>query len=61
MYLGPYLHGYGDIRTYVRDFTHNVFPDEIGTSLRRNQDGTVRRVNRWTGINLRTSEGQAAQ
>ena len=37
----------------------NIFPNEIATSLRRNPDGTVRRINRWTGVNLRKAEEEA--
>ncbi|WP_170566483.1 toxin-activating lysine-acyltransferase, partial [Ruegeria atlantica] len=40
-------------REILRDMTHNVFPNEVATSLRRNPDSSVRRVSRWTGINLR--------
>lgn len=29
-----------------------IFPDHIVSSLRRNPDGSVRRVNKWTGRNL---------
>jgi len=31
--------------------TQAVFPDEIASSLRRTPDGSVRRVNKWTGRN----------
>lgn len=41
--------------------THAVFPDEIATSLRRRPDGSVRRINRWTGANLRRPSAQAAE
>lgn len=33
-----------------------IFPNYIASSLRRNPDGSVRRVNKWTGRNLQTSQ-----
>ncbi|MBM7068644.1 toxin-activating lysine-acyltransferase [Actibacterium sp. 188UL27-1] len=45
---------FGNVREVLRDMTHNVFPENAATSLRRNQDGSVRRINHWTGVNLRT-------
>lgn len=49
-------------RPMMVDLTSRVFPDQVATSLRRNPDATVRRVNRWTGMTLRgrTSASQAA-
>ena len=43
----------GNTRAIVRDMTHYVFPNELATSLRRRPDGTVRRINRWVGVNRR--------
>jgi cytolysin-activating lysine-acyltransferase len=40
-------------RPMMTDLTSRVFPDQVATSLRRNPDATVRRVNRWTGLTLR--------
>jgi cytolysin-activating lysine-acyltransferase len=39
-------------RAAMAQMTHEVFPNEIASSLRRNPDGSVRRVNKWTGRNL---------
>jgi cytolysin-activating lysine-acyltransferase len=36
-----------------------VFPDTVATSLRRNHDGSVRRINRWTGVNIRKTSMEA--
>lgn len=33
-----------------------VFPNHIVSSLRRKSDGSVRRVNKWTGRNLQKSQ-----
>lgn len=53
LFINDWITPYGNIREVLHDMTHNVFPDEVATSIRRTPDGTVRRVNRWTGANLR--------
>ena len=55
LFFNDWITPYNNTRDVLRDMTHNVFPDEIATSLRRNSDRSVRRVNRWTGINQRRS------
>ena len=53
LFCNDWITPYNNIREVLHDMTHNIFPDEAATSLRRNSDGTVRRINRWTGVNLR--------
>lgn len=53
LFINDWITPYENVREVLRDMTHNVFPDEVATSLRRNPDGSVRRINRWTGVNLR--------
>lgn len=53
LFFNDWISPYGNIRHAMRDMTGNVFPNEIATSLSRNQDGTVRKVCRWTGDNIR--------
>lgn len=53
LFFNDWITPYDNIRDVLHDMTHNVFPNEVATSLRRNPDGSVRRVNRWTGVNLR--------
>jgi hemolysin-activating ACP:hemolysin acyltransferase len=36
-------------RTAMAHMTQTIFPNEIASSLRRNSDGSVRRVNKWVG------------
>jgi cytolysin-activating lysine-acyltransferase len=36
-------------RTAMAHMTQTVFPNEIASSLRRNPDGSVRRINKWVG------------
>ena len=56
LFFNDWVTPHNNIREVLHDMTHNIFPDEIATSLRRNPDGSVRRVNRWTGINLRKAK-----
>lgn len=56
LFFNDWITPYNNIREVLQDMTHNIFPDEIATSLRRRQDGSVRRINRWTGVNLRNKK-----
>ncbi|MEO9897625.1 MAG: toxin-activating lysine-acyltransferase [Paracoccaceae bacterium] len=56
LFFNDWITPYNNIRGVLHDMTHVVFPDEIATSLRRNTDGSVRRINRWTGVNLRSAK-----
>lgn len=59
LFCNDWITPYGNIREVVHDMTYDVFPNEFATSLRRNLDGTVRRINRWTGVNLRKADQRA--
>ncbi len=52
MFVNDWITPYNNIREIARDMKQNVFPDSTATSLRRNSDGSVRRVCRWAGVNL---------
>jgi len=56
LFFNDFVTPYGTMKPVLRDFTKNVFPMEIATSLRRNADGSVRRINRWIGANYLQSE-----
>ena len=60
LFFNDWLTPYGNTRDVLKDMTHNVFPNEVATSLRRNPDSTIRRINRWTGINLRNPQHKNA-
>jgi cytolysin-activating lysine-acyltransferase len=60
LFFNDWITPYGNIREVAHDMTHNIFPDQIATSLRRNMDGSVRRINRWTGVNIRKTEEAVA-
>jgi cytolysin-activating lysine-acyltransferase len=53
LFFNDWITPHNNIRDVLHDMTHNIFPNEVATSLRRNPDGSVRRVNRWTGVNIR--------
>jgi len=59
LFFNDWVTPYGNIQEVLRDMTCNLFPNEIATSLRRNQDGSVRRINRWTGANIRRFDKRA--
>ena len=56
LFFNDWVTPYGNTREAIRDMTHNVFPNEEASSLRRNHDGSVRKINRWTGISLRQQQ-----
>ena len=43
-------------RAAMTHMTEGKSPDEIASSLRRNPDGSVRRVNKWVGKNIQKSQ-----
>lgn len=43
-------------RAAMTHMTERKFPDEIASSLRRNPDGSVRRVNKWVGKNRQKAQ-----
>lgn len=53
LFFNDWVTPYNNIREVLHDMTHTVFPNEIATSVRRNCDGSVRRISRWTGIKVR--------
>jgi cytolysin-activating lysine-acyltransferase len=53
LFFNDWITPFGNMREVAHDFMHNIFPNSVASSIRRNPDGTVRRVNRWTGVNLR--------
>ena len=60
LFFNDWITPHNNIREVLHDMTHRVFPNEVATSIRRSPDGKVRRVNRWTGVNLRKRRGEAS-
>jgi len=58
LFFNDWITPYGNIREAMKDMTHNIFPNHTATSIRRKQDGSVNKINRWTGINLRNNRNQ---
>ena len=61
LFINDWIAPYGNVRALTHDIGNNVFPDNVATSLRRNPDGSVRRVNRWIGANRRKTNAEAAK
>lgn len=61
LFINDWIAPYGNIRALTHDIGNNVFPNDVATSLRRNPDGSVRRVNRWIGANRRKANAEAAK
>ncbi len=53
LFFNDWIAPYGNIRSVMHDIATNVFPDKTATSIRRNMDGSIRKINYWTGITLR--------
>ncbi len=49
LFFNHWITPYGNICEVLHEMTHNVFPDEVAASIRRNPDGSVRRMNRGAG------------
>ncbi|MEL6510386.1 MAG: toxin-activating lysine-acyltransferase [Pseudomonadota bacterium] len=61
LFFNDWVTPYGNLREVVRDMTETAFPDQVASSLRRHMDGTVRRVNRWTGKSVREKQKSQPQ
>jgi len=59
LFFNDWITPYGNIKEALHDMTHHHFPNEVATSLRRRPDGSVRSINRWTGVNLRRKRKEA--
>lgn len=57
LFFNDWITPYQNVRGFLKYMTGQVFPNEIATSLRRNPDGSIRRINRWVGINARKLKG----
>ena len=61
MFMNDWVPPYGGLGHYVRDMMDNVFPNvEFASSMRRNLDGSVRRINRWHRPAVRAINRKAA-
>ncbi|MYG25465.1 MAG: toxin-activating lysine-acyltransferase [Boseongicola sp. SB0677_bin_26] len=61
LFINDWIAPYGNIRALTHDIGNNVFPDDVATSLRRNPDGSVRRVCRWIGSHRRKANAEGAK
>jgi cytolysin-activating lysine-acyltransferase len=60
MFINDWVSPYGGVRHYARDMMDNVFPDvQFASSIRRNPDGSVRRINHWNRPDIRKNQERA--
>ena len=49
IFINDLITPYGDARNVIKEMTLNVFPNaKMATSIRRNNDGSIRRINKWS-------------
>ena len=53
LFFNDWIAPYGNIRAAMSDIATHVFPDKTATSIRRNIDGSIRKINYWTGVAVR--------
>lgn len=53
LFFNDFVAPYENCKAVINDLKTNIFPDHIATSLRRNPDGSIRRINRWIGVNTK--------
>ena len=56
LFFNDFIAPFGNVREVLFDLTTRLFPEHIATSLRRCSDGSVSKVNRWTGLNYRKTD-----
>lgn len=59
LFFNDWITPYGNIKEALHDMTHHHFPNEVATSLRRHHDGSMRSINRWTGVNVRRKQEES--
>ena len=50
LFINDLVAPYENARAVINDIKGNLFANYTATSLRRNPDGTVRKINRWKGV-----------
>jgi cytolysin-activating lysine-acyltransferase len=62
LFFNDFVAPYGNAKGVLHELTHTIFPDRCASSLQRNMDGSVRKVQRWIGVNYgRPSHGEVVQ
>ena len=59
LFLHDWIAPDGNLRKITRDMKESVFPNETATSIRRNHDGSIRRVSQWVGQNHKEKISEA--
>lgn len=53
LFFNDWIAPYGNIRSAMHDIATHVFPQHTATSIRRHQDGSIRKINYWQGMAVR--------
>lgn len=53
LFFNDWISPYGNIRDAIKDMTSSVFPNERASGIRRNKDGSVKKICYWTGKSFR--------
>ena len=53
LFFNDWIAPYGNIRSAMHDIATHVFPHHTATSIRRHQDGSIRKINYWQGMTVR--------
>ena len=59
VFINDLIAPYQNSQEVIKDIKNNVFAHHKATSLRRNKDGSVRRVNQWMGSKVRRLQEEA--
>lgn len=51
LFFNDWVAPYGDVRVLIKDLTDNIFPDEVATSVRHDQNRKLTKVCKWYGKN----------
>ncbi len=53
LYFNDFVAPYGATRKMLRDLMKNIFPNHQASSIDRNNDGSIRKIKKWTGVAYR--------
>lgn len=58
VFINDLIAPYDNSKAIILDLVNNVFADHHVTSVRRDSEGKIRKINRWVGANLRGQRPQ---
>ena len=61
VFINDLIAPYQNSRSVIHDIKNNLFPNSRATSIRRNDDASVKKINKWIGVNVLTDTKQRAK